>query len=222
MLQTIPSGCPMEECTKTSAFGWRTNPVTREKQFHKGLDLRAKRRTPVNATADGVVRYVQDKNKGTFGRVIIISHGFGFESVFGHLRFTHVKVGDVIKKGQLIGKSGNSGRSNGPHLHYEVRYASKVLNPMNFIHWNMKNYENLFEKGEKGAMGIFGKSNKQPKQTNGTTIIADGTTIKGGIDTQGSVFIDGRFEGIIVSTDSITIGKTGEVLGEVRTKKPNS
>lgn len=67
-------------------------------------------------------------------------------------------------------------------------------------------------------MGIFGKSNKKTKQNNGTTIIAEGTTIKGGIDTQGSVFIDGRFEGIIVSTENVTIGKTGEVLGEIRTK----
>jgi murein DD-endopeptidase MepM/ murein hydrolase activator NlpD len=146
MLQTIPSGCPIDECVTTSKFGWRTHPVTRKKQYHKGLDLRAARRTPVYATADGVVRYVQDKNIGTFGRVIIITHNFGFETIFGHLRFTHVKVGDVIKKGQLIGKSGNSGRSNGPHLHYEVRYASKLHNPRSFVDWNMKNYDQLFDK----------------------------------------------------------------------------
>lgn len=146
MLETIPSGCPMKECTQTSAFGWRVNPITKDRQYHKGLDLRAKRRTPVHATADGVVRYVQDKNKGTFGRVIIISHNFGFETVYGHLRFTEVKVGDVIKKGQLIAKSGNSGRSSGPHLHYEVRYASKILNPNYFINWDIKSYDKLFEK----------------------------------------------------------------------------
>lgn len=146
MLQTIPNGCPLTECTTTSKFGWRTNPVTRKKQYHKGIDLRAKRRTPVHVTADGVVRYVQDKNKGTFGRVVIISHNFGFETVYGHLRFTNVKVGDVVKKGQLIAKSGNSGRSNGPHLHYEVRQASKIYNPRSFIDWNLKNYDYLFDK----------------------------------------------------------------------------
>ena len=78
--------------------------------------------------------------------MIIISHNFGFETLFAHMRFTHVKVGDVVKKGQLIAKSGNSGLSSGPHLHYEVRYASKVLNPKNFIAWNMKKYEEIFEK----------------------------------------------------------------------------
>lgn len=146
MLQTIPSNCPLEVCTTTSKFGWRTNPVTNEKQYHKGIDLRAARRTPVHVTADGVVRYVEDKNKGTFGRVIIVSHNFGFETIYGHLRFTDVKVGDVVKKGQVIGRSGNSGRSNGPHLHYEITHASKVLDPRHFIDWGMKNYEDIFEK----------------------------------------------------------------------------
>ena len=146
MLQTIPNKCPLEVCTTTSKFGWRTNPVTNEKQYHKGIDLRAARRTPVHVTADGVIRYVEDKNKGTFGRVIIVSHNFGFETVYGHLRFADVKVGDVVKKGQVIGRSGNSGRSNGPHLHYEVIHASKVLDPKHFIDWDMKNYEEIFEK----------------------------------------------------------------------------
>jgi murein DD-endopeptidase MepM/ murein hydrolase activator NlpD len=146
MLQTIPSGCPLKQCIITSPFGWRQHPTLHSKQFHNGIDLRAARRTPVYATADGVVRYVQDKNEGTFGRVIIIAHNFGFETVYGHLRFTLVKVGDVVKKGQLIAKSGNSGRSNGPHLHYEVRHASKVLDPKDFINWNMQNYETIFNK----------------------------------------------------------------------------
>jgi murein DD-endopeptidase MepM/ murein hydrolase activator NlpD len=146
MLQTIPNNCPLKICTTTSKFGWRTNPITKKRQYHKGIDLRAKRRTPVYATADGVVRYVQDKNEGTFGRVVIISHNFGFETLYGHLRFTDVKIGDVVKKGQVIARSGNSGRSNGPHLHYEVIYASKVLSPIDFINWTMKNYEEIFDK----------------------------------------------------------------------------
>lgn len=68
-------------------------------------------------------------------------------------------------------------------------------------------------------MGIFGKSNKQSKPNNAATVVSQGTTIKGGIDTKGMVFIDGRFEGIIASTEGVTIGKTGEVLGEIRTKR---
>ncbi|RLA81210.1 MAG: M23 family peptidase [Epsilonproteobacteria bacterium] len=146
MLQTIPNNCPLKQCKTTSKFGWRTNPITHKKQYHKGVDLRAARRTPIHSTADGVVRYTQDKNEGAFGRVIIISHNFGFETLYGHLRFVDVKVGAVVKKGQIIGRSGNSGRSSGPHLHYEVIHASKVLNPIHFIQWNMKNYEKIFEK----------------------------------------------------------------------------
>ncbi|MEA3512721.1 MAG: M23 family metallopeptidase [Campylobacterota bacterium] len=146
MLQTIPSECPLKECVTTSKFGWRMHPITKKRQYHNGLDLRAARRTPVYTTADGVVRYIQDKNEGALGRIIIVAHNFGFETAYGHLRFVDVKVGDIVTKGQVIGRSGNSGRSNGPHLHYEVRHASKVLDPIDFTKWNMKNYEEIFEK----------------------------------------------------------------------------
>ena len=144
MLNTIPSQCPLKECITTSKFGYRIHPVTKEKKYHKGIDLRAKRRTEVFTTADGVVKYINDKDTGAFGRTVIVAHNFGFETVYAHLRFVNVKIGDVVKKGQLIAKSGNSGRSNGPHLHYEVRYATRVLNPQNYIKWNIKNYEQIF------------------------------------------------------------------------------
>ena len=146
MLNTIPSGCPLKECKVTSKFGWRIHPVTKKKKFHKGSDLKAKRRTSVLSTADGVVKFVNDKDTGTFGRTVIVSHNFGFETVYAHLRFVNVKIGDVVRKGQLIAKSGNSGLSNGPHLHYEVRYATRVLNPKEFINWDIKNYEQIFSK----------------------------------------------------------------------------
>lgn len=146
MLSTIPSGSPLEETVFKSRFGYRIHPITKKRKFHRGLDLRARTKTPVYATADGVVRFVQSRNRGDFGRVIIISHNFGFETTYAHLRKTKVKIGDVIKKNQLIGLSGNSGRSTGPHLHYEVRYASKVLDPKDFINWNLKSYESIFER----------------------------------------------------------------------------
>ena len=169
MLQTIPNSCPLETCSTTSRYGWRTHPITNKRDFHKGIDLRAKRRTPVFATADGVVRYVQDTNEGTFGRVVIIAHNFGFETVYGHLRYTDVKVGDVVKKGQQIARSGNSGRSNGPHLHYEVRYASKLVDPGDYIQWDMKNYNTIFDKQrrvkwESLVRMISSQHNKQVQQ----------------------------------------------------------
>lgn len=146
MLTTIPNGSPLKETKTMSSFGYRIHPVTNAKKFHRGIDLRAKPNTPIYATADGVVRYVQSKDIGDFGRVIIIAHNYGFETVYAHLRNTKVQLGDVVKRNQLIGSTGNSGRSTGPHLHYEVRYASMVLNPRDFISWDMKSYDAIFEK----------------------------------------------------------------------------
>lgn len=145
MFQTIPNGSPLKKTQITGKYGFRIHPVTKKRKFHQGIDLRAKSRTRVYATADGVVRYVQNKNKGNWGRTVIISHNFGFETVYAHLNKSKVKVGDVIQKGDIIALSGNSGRTTGPHLHYEVRYASRILNPKEFMSWNMKNYENIFK-----------------------------------------------------------------------------
>ncbi len=146
ILKMIPNGRPIKNIKIVSKFGWRTHPISKKRNFHKGIDLRAKLKTQIYSTADGVVRYVQDKNKGPYGKMIIISHNYGFETVFAHLRSTNLKIGDVITKGQSIGHTGNSGRSTGPHLHYEIRYASKVLQPKDFINWNLKNYESIFSK----------------------------------------------------------------------------
>jgi murein DD-endopeptidase MepM/ murein hydrolase activator NlpD len=146
MLQLIPNGSPLKDTLITARFGYRIHPIKKKKKFHRGIDLRAKRRTKVFATADGIVRYVQPRNKGDFGRVIIVLHNYGFETVYAHLNKTNVKVGDIIRKGDIVALSGNSGRSTGPHLHYEVRYASKVLNPRNFINWKLNTYETIFKK----------------------------------------------------------------------------
>ena len=146
MLEIIPNGSPLKNTIITSKFGYRIHPITKKKKFHRGLDFRAKRKTPIYATADGIVRYVQPRNKGSFGRVVIISHNYGFETLFAHLRKTKVKVGDIVYKGNLIAFSGNSGRSSGPHLHYEIRYGIKSLNPYYFVKWNIKTYDNIFKK----------------------------------------------------------------------------
>ncbi|WP_419770493.1 MAG: peptidoglycan DD-metalloendopeptidase family protein [Candidatus Marinarcus sp.] len=145
MLQIIPSGSPLAEVAVTASFGYRIHPVTHDKKFHRGIDLRAKMRTPVHATADGVVKYILNNDRGGFGRVVMILHNYGFETVYAHLNSIKVKVGDVIRKGQIVGLSGNSGRSTGPHLHYEVKYATKILDPWDFIKWNIKNYEAIFQ-----------------------------------------------------------------------------
>jgi murein DD-endopeptidase MepM/ murein hydrolase activator NlpD len=146
LLNLVPNGSPLKEMKVTASFGYRKHPITKKRQFHKGIDLRAKRGTEVFTTADGVIRYVQSKNKGDFGRMVIVSHALGFETVYAHLKKTKVKIGDIIYKGDTIGLSGNSGRSTGPHLHYEIRYASRVLNPYRFIKWDLKNFDTIIKK----------------------------------------------------------------------------
>ncbi len=145
ILRTIPNGAPLEKVRSTSGYGYRIHPITKKRKFHRGLDMKANMKTPVFVTADGIVSYVQSKNIGSFGRVIKVQHNFGFETTYAHLNKTNVKIGDIVKKGQLIALSGNSGRSSGPHLHYEVKYASKVLNPRKFIKWGLNNYEYIIQ-----------------------------------------------------------------------------
>ncbi len=145
-LQSIPNGKPLDSIKITGSFGYRLHPFTKKKHFHRGIDLKAKYNKKVYATADGIVKYVQSRNIGKSGRVVKIAHNFGFETVYAHLNKTKVKIGDIVKKGQIIALSGNSGRSTGPHLHYEVIYASKALNPRDYIKWNLKNYEYIFNK----------------------------------------------------------------------------
>lgn len=145
-LLTIPNGSPLKNARLTSSYGYRIHPITKKRKFHRGMDLKAKMRTPIMATANGVVVYVRSKDRGDYGRVIKIQHSFGFMTIYAHLNKTDVKLGDVIRKGQIIGLTGNSGRSSGPHLHYEVRYGGKVLDPRDFIKWNFKNYDKIFTK----------------------------------------------------------------------------
>ncbi len=146
MLTTIPNGAPLESTRVTSNFGYRIHPITKAKKFHRGIDLKARMKTKVYATADGIVSFVQPRNIGDFGRVIKIQHNYGFETIYAHLNKTNVKVGDIIRKNQEIALSGNSGRSTAAHLHYEVRYASKILNPKEFIKWQLGNYDNILKK----------------------------------------------------------------------------
>ncbi|MGD2092957.1 MAG: M23 family metallopeptidase [Candidatus Aminicenantes bacterium] len=115
----------------TSAFGWRIHPLTGSRHFHYGLDIASQYGNKVTATGSGVV--LEAGHWDYLGNLIVIDHGFGFTTRYGHLAAMTVKAGDRVKRYQVIGYVGNSGRSWAPHLHYEVRYLDKPLNPMNFI-----------------------------------------------------------------------------------------
>ena len=145
LLNIIPSGNPVDPFTiYTSKFGSRKHPVLKKRLNHWGLDFRAPIGTQLIAPADGVVKFAG--RNGSFGNLTIISHAFGIETYYAHQSKINVKVGDVVSKGDKIGKTGNTGRSSGPHLHYEIHYLGKKLDPINFAKWDLDNYNTLFEK----------------------------------------------------------------------------
>ena len=146
LLQLIPNGSPVNYNGITSKFGFRIHPTLGTKEFHRGTDLRAPMHTPVYATADGVVEYSGLHNKSGFGKLVIIDHALGFKTYYGHLNKLVIKSSQFVKKGDLIAYSGTSGMSNGPHLHYEIRFMYNVFNPYWFIKWTMQNYNEIFEK----------------------------------------------------------------------------
>ena len=114
----------------SSGFGYRYDPFTKRKKIHEGHDFSAKIGTEVVATADGVVK--SSRYFGSFGNFIEVDHGNGFITCYGHLSKRLVKRGETIERGQLIGKVGNTGRSTAAHLHYEIRYNNKNLDPSKF------------------------------------------------------------------------------------------
>ncbi|OQX73037.1 MAG: hypothetical protein B6D59_06720 [Campylobacteraceae bacterium 4484_4] len=142
--QSIPNGKPVTSIRISDGYGYRIHPFTKKRQFHAGIDLIAKEGTPIYAPADGVVEFAQ--RKGNYGKFIMISHAFGFKTAYGHLKQFAVKEGEYITKGSLIGYVGNTGRSTGPHLHYEVRYLYKWLDPVPFLHWSSKTYGEVMRK----------------------------------------------------------------------------
>ena len=149
LLELIPSGSPVVYHGITSKFGYRIHPTLHKREFHKGDDLKAKLNTPVYATADGIVEWAGMHKRSGFGNLIILTHVYGFKSYFGHLNKIVIKSGQFVKKGDLIGYTGNSGLSNGPHLHYEIRFIHRPLNPFYFIKWTQKNYNEIFKKEKK-------------------------------------------------------------------------
>ncbi|MCD8544825.1 M23 family metallopeptidase [Sulfurospirillum sp. hDNRA2] len=143
----IPSGDVMAYSEFSSRFGWRENPILKRKEFHAGTDLRAPVGTPVLAPADGVVKFIQYNQNSGYGNVVSLSHNYGFESYYAHLMNKPiVKEGQFVKKGDIIAYSGNSGMSTGPHLHYEIKFIGRLLDPETFLRWKGSNFTEIFQK----------------------------------------------------------------------------
>ncbi|CAH0336802.1 M23 family metallopeptidase [Flavobacterium sp. CHNK8] len=123
-----------------SGFGYRTDPFTKARKMHEGMDFTAKSGTPIYATGDGVVAKADNTASG-YGNHIVIRHGFGYETLYAHLSKYNTRAGQRVKRGDIIGYVGSTGRSEAPHLHYEVLKDKKVVNPLNFYYGNISAVE---------------------------------------------------------------------------------
>ncbi len=130
-IRYLPIGKPVTGGTVSSKFGKRKDPLNHRSAFHTGVDIRAKKGDPIHATADGVV--LKAFRNGGYGNYVVIDHGNGYTSSFAHMQKYMVHKGDKVKRGQLIGLVGSTGRSTGSHLHYEIALKDKPINPANFM-----------------------------------------------------------------------------------------
>ena len=131
-LAHTPSVIPIniKDYTMSSGYGWRRDPIYGSSKFHEGLDFAAAIGTEVFATADGVVKVA--RYQSGYGNCVDIDHGYNYVTRYAHLSEIDVKEGDLVKRGQFIGKVGSTGKSTGPHLHYEVRFKNMAQNPVNY------------------------------------------------------------------------------------------
>ncbi|MCW2382757.1 MULTISPECIES: M23 family metallopeptidase [unclassified Sphingobium] len=134
---SIPSRQPVDDVRLTSSFGTRSDPFNGRARMHQGIDIPGPIGTPIYATADGVVRRSQWVNG--YGNLVEINHGNGLETRYGHMSKLIAQPNERVRRGQLIGLMGSTGRSTGSHLHYEVRIAGSAVNPMPYLEGT--NYE---------------------------------------------------------------------------------
>ncbi|MDR2223439.1 MAG: M23 family metallopeptidase [Flavobacteriaceae bacterium] len=146
-LASIPAIQPMKNenmKAMASGYGYRSDPFTKIKKFHAGMDFSANTGTPIYATGDAQVVRADNALSG-YGNLIELNHGYGYKTRYAHLSKFNVRPGQQVKRGEIIGYSGSTGRSSGPHLHYEVYYQGNVVNPLNYYYGdiNAKEFELL-------------------------------------------------------------------------------
>jgi murein DD-endopeptidase MepM/ murein hydrolase activator NlpD len=149
MLASIPAIQPVSNKNlreMASGFGYRIDPIYKTRRMHTGMDFTARIGTNVYATGDGVVEALEKSGWG-YGHCIVINHGYGYKTRYAHLSAFKVKRGQKVKRGELIGLVGNTGKSTGPHLHYEVEKGGKKMNPIHYYHSDLtpEQYEKLIE-----------------------------------------------------------------------------
>ncbi len=149
LLAAIPAIQPIRNQDMTrmaSGYGWRSDPFTKARKMHWGMDFTAPRGTPVFASGDGVVSRA-DNNASGYGKHVRVEHGYGYMSLYGHLSKYNVTPGQRVERGDLIGFVGSTGRSEAPHLHYEVWKDGEKINPINFYYGSLtaEEFENMLK-----------------------------------------------------------------------------
>lgn len=135
MLSALPAIQPVsnKDLSRTaSGYGWRIHPIYKIRKFHEGMDFTAPTGTEIYATADGVISEIETNEHRGYGNMAMIDHGYGYITLYAHMDRIKVKLGQHVKRGDIIGYVGNTGLSTAPHLHYEVRKDGKAVNPVNF------------------------------------------------------------------------------------------
>jgi murein DD-endopeptidase MepM/ murein hydrolase activator NlpD len=128
---TLPNSSPVAAAFNSSSFGWRIDPFNGHKAFHEGLDFTAGTGTPIFAAAGGIVSTAEQTPD--YGKLVKIDHGSGLETRYAHASKLFVRAGERVEKGQKIAEVGSTGRSTGPHLHYEIRLAGNPLDPRKYL-----------------------------------------------------------------------------------------
>ncbi|MDD4608868.1 MAG: M23 family metallopeptidase [Bacteroidaceae bacterium] len=147
-LECIPAIQPIsnKDLKRTaSGYGYRRDPIYKTVKFHKGMDFAAKSGTDVFATGNGVVTFARWKTG--YGNTVIIDHGFGYKTLYAHMKKILVRAGQKVVRGHVVGLVGTTGKSTGPHLHYEVRVKDRPVNPVNyyFMDLNAEDYEKMIQ-----------------------------------------------------------------------------
>lgn len=149
LLASIPAIQPISNKDlrhQPSGFGWRTHPIYKTAEFHPGMDFAAAQGTEIYATGDGTIERADALAQG-YGNHIVINHGYGYKTLYGHMNSMVVRAGQQVKRGQLIGYVGSTGLSTAPHVHYEVVKAGEKMNPINYYYNDLtpEQYQKLIE-----------------------------------------------------------------------------
>ena len=139
----------------TSDFGWRTHPIYKTQQFHPGMDFASEQGTPIYSTGDGLIETADNMAQG-YGNHVVINHGFGYQTLYGHMSKIAVHANQKVNRGQLIGYVGSTGLSTGPHLPYEVIKNGEKVNPINYYYNDLspQEYQILIDGSKKSTQSF--------------------------------------------------------------------